>query len=128
DFCRVELDREVCVEVPFQAHGRAIGVQKGGELHVVLRTLPLIAIPAKIPGAITVDVSALELNQGITARELKLPDGVRIALDPSRTVVAVVTKRKEEEPVAAAVPGEAEKPATEPPPAAAATTEGHGKK
>jgi len=107
DFYRVELDRPVSVLVPLVTKGKAVGVSKGGELHIVLRQLPVRSLPEKIPAKIEVDITNLELHQTIPVKDLALPEGVTVMLAPDRTIVAVQTEKKQIEEEVAPVAGAA---------------------
>jgi large subunit ribosomal protein L25 len=95
------------VRVPLTTEGRAKGVVQGGELRVNYRTLPIVAKPGLIPASIVVDVTELEIHQSARVKDLKLPEGVRVALPAEQAVVGVATERKLIEEEATAVPGAA---------------------
>ena len=103
DFVEVKLDREVEVEVPLIALGKAVGVTKGGVLRVVHRLLPVRCLPNRIPVKIETDVTHLELGEHIATQDLKLPEGVVVRLAAEQTLVAVVAPEKEVEEVAPVV-------------------------
>jgi large subunit ribosomal protein L25 len=107
DFYRVDMERPIEREVTFVAEGRAKGVVAGGELAVIYRKLPLRAKPGTFPASIHVDVTNLEIGDHIKVKELKLPEGVSVALPSERNVVSVTTirKRKDDEEAAAGAPG-----------------------
>lgn len=119
DFLKVDPAREIEVRVPLLATGRPKGVLAGGELREQFRHLPVRAKPADVPTDITVDVSELDLNQSVHVKDLPLPPGVTVALDPERTVFSCAIPRRpaeeEEAAAAAAAPatGEAGAPAEE---------------
>jgi large subunit ribosomal protein L25 len=105
DLYKVTLDREIEVWVPFVAEGKAKGIIDGGEVNVIYRDLPVRTTPDKIPAVITVDVTNLELNSHVSTKELSVPEGVKVLLDPERHVVTCAEPRKlapEEEEGAAA--------------------------
>jgi large subunit ribosomal protein L25 len=103
DFIQVSLEQTIEVSVPLLLQGRPEGVKLGGTLHQVFRTLPLKCKPADIPASLSADVSALELNESISVRDLELPEGVMINLPENQTIGLVMAPRKvEEEEVAAA--------------------------
>lgn len=106
DLYRVDLEKEIEREVPFVADGRAKGVVAGGEQSVIYRTLPLRAKPGTFPAAVHADVTNLEIGDHIKVKDLKLPEGVTVALPSERNVVSVTTvrKRKDEEEAAAGAP------------------------
>ena len=81
DFVEVKLDRPVDVEIPVIPTGKAVGLAEGGILRVVYRTLPIRALPDRIPLKIEVDISALHLGDAIHTKDLNLPQGVEARLD-----------------------------------------------
>jgi large subunit ribosomal protein L25 len=124
DFYSVALDRTVHAHVPFMTKGRAIGVQKGGKLRVIYRTLPVVATPEKIPAKIEVDVSHLDSLQSLRVKEIELPAGVTIDMPAERPVASIISKEKEVEegaegaaPAAAAPAAAAKAPAAKAAPA-----------
>jgi large subunit ribosomal protein L25 len=110
DFYRVDLETEIQRDVPFVADGRSKGVVAGGEQTVIYRTLPLRAKPGAFPSSVHADVTNLEIGDHIKVKDLKLPEGVSVALPSERNVISVTTVRKrkdEEEAAAAGAPGAA---------------------
>lgn len=95
DFQQVDLERPVDVEVPFELEGKAAGVVMGGVLRQVFRKLPVRCLPTLIPVKIVHDVTELEMDGHVAVRELVLPEGVAIRLEPARTVAAIVAPEKE---------------------------------
>jgi large subunit ribosomal protein L25 len=124
DFLKISLDQPVDVDVPFELTGKAQGVVLGGLLRQVYRKLPVRCLPDKIPVKITHDVTSLDIDDHVHAKDLTLPDGVSVRLPPEQTVAGVVTEKKrgmeEEEAAPGAAAGapaagaEAAKPAEEP--------------
>lgn len=100
DFYRVSLDREVAAEIPFSTTGRAVGVVKGGKLNVVRRSLPVRCTPNKIPSKIVVDVSGLDMFETFRVKDLKLADGITVALDPEQTLATVGEDRRAQQDAA----------------------------
>jgi len=111
EFRRVDLTRETEAEVMLEF----IGHPKGGVLNHLVAQVTVAAIPSKIPDVIEVKVDAMELGHPLYARDLKLPEGVRL-VTPGTVSIAVVVVVKEEvaAPVAAAVPAEGEVAAAAP--------------
>jgi len=103
DLMGVKLTEKVRVKVPVQATGAAAGVKEGGVLQIVFRELEVEALPLDIPDHITVDVSALKINDAIHVREV-VQDKFKILADADAVVVAVLPPRLEE--VVAAAPTE----------------------
>ena len=104
DFLEIREDQPVDFEVPFEPIGKAKGVIAGGVLRHVFRKLPVRCLPAKLPVKLTHDVTELELDHSVAAKDVTVPEGVTIRLPAEQTVLAVVTEKKkyEEEEAAAA--------------------------
>jgi large subunit ribosomal protein L25 len=118
DLYKVDIDKPVNTEVPLLTEGRAKGVVAGGEIYVNFRALPVRCTPDKVPALITVDVTNMELGDTLRTKDIAVPAGVEIQLDPERSVISCAEPRKiktEEEEAA-----EAAAKAGLPPPAAAA--------
>jgi large subunit ribosomal protein L25 len=106
DFVQVKLDRPVNVDIPLIPTGKPVGVQEGGVLRQVYRTIPVRCLPDRIPLRVEIDVSHLALGEHVATQDLKLVEGVTVHLPPEQTLIAVVAPEKEvEEVVAEAIPG-----------------------
>ncbi len=92
DFYRVSPDRPVVTNVPFEVEGRAVGVQRGGGLRKMARTVQVKAKPLDVPAVITVNVAPLDLGAIFTVADLKLDDGVEVTLPPATKLVQVTAK------------------------------------
>ena len=101
DFARVSAEESVETEVKLELKGVAPGVAGGGVLEQVLHELGVTCPAGAIPDSIKVDISNLQLEQGIHVRELTLPPGVVATADPEQLVVHIVQKGAEVEPVPA---------------------------
>ncbi|MEN3371159.1 MAG: large subunit ribosomal protein [Verrucomicrobiota bacterium] len=104
DFHAVSMDEVIEADVPLEPTGTANGVKNmGGLLEQSLRSLAIECLPRDLPDVITVDVSALNIGDGIHVREIQLPPGVTTRVQPDLTAFSVLAPTVEEEPVAAAV-------------------------
>ncbi|MEY2521244.1 MAG: large subunit ribosomal protein [Verrucomicrobiota bacterium] len=104
DFHAVSMDEVIEADVPLEPTGTANGVKNmGGLLEQSLRSLAIECLPRDLPDVITVDVSALNIGDGIHVREIQLPAGVTTRVQPDLTAFSVLAPTVEEEPVAAAV-------------------------
>jgi large subunit ribosomal protein L25 len=91
DLFEVVMDKPVRVRVPVAVTpGTPVGVAEGGVLQHNLRQLHIECLPGQIPTAITVDPTALKINQGIHVKEVPTPPGVKFLDDPDMMVVSVV--------------------------------------
>ncbi|AFD26406.1 50S ribosomal protein L25/general stress protein Ctc [Deinococcus gobiensis] len=94
DFFMVTYGEPVEVSVPVHTTGRSQGEIQGGLVDTVLHNLSVIAPgPRRIPQELTVDVSALNIGDHITAGQVKLPDGVKLAVAEDTVVISVLPPR-----------------------------------
>lgn len=94
DFYMVTYGEPVEVSVPVHTTGRSQGEVQGGLLDTVLHNLSVIAPgPRRIPQELTVDVSALNIGDHVTAGQVKLPDGVKLAVAEDTVVISVLPPR-----------------------------------
>lgn len=97
DFQRISMTEKLEVNVPLIAAGEAPGVKVGGGiLEHILRNLRVRCLPTDIPDSISVDVSHLQLNQGIKVKDLVLPTGLEALNDREGLVMNIVAPAAEE--------------------------------
>ena len=107
DFSEVSLTQKVRVTVPLYLVGEAIGVKLGGGvLEQTLRTIDVECLPTDIAEKFEIDVSALNVDQTLFVRDLKLGDKQTI-VTRGEIPVAVV-KAPDDLPAAGAAPAAAE--------------------
>jgi len=94
DFVQIHMDQEVDVLVPLELVGKAQGVVLGGVLRQVYRKVPVRCLPGSIPVKLTHDVTNLGLDAHVPAKDLSLPEGVKVRLPPEQTLVAIVTEKQ----------------------------------
>jgi len=102
DFNRVNLKKEIEVNVPVLLKGDAVGVKQQGILQQSIFELDVICLPTNIPAHVDIDVSALNIGDMLHVSDIKLPANVKTKHDPSAMVCMVVAPKKEEETTAAA--------------------------
>jgi large subunit ribosomal protein L25 len=93
DFVRIRADVKVAAEVPLHLEGEAEGVKNGGLLEQMVFAISVEALPADVPPAVTLDVSALDMGDQVHVRDLVVPDSVTITLDPDDLVIQIVQPR-----------------------------------
>ena len=110
DFQRISMTEKLDVNVPIHIKGEAPGVKVGGGImEHILRDLRVRCLPADIPDGIHLDVSALQLNQGLKVKDIVAPQGVEILNEAEALVVNIVAPAAEEVATpATAVAGPAE--------------------
>lgn len=98
DFMRIQAGVAVEVDVPLHLEGIPAGVRvDGGVLEQIAHEIPVKCVPAKIPDAIVVDVTALEIGDSLHVSDLPVDEDVEILLEPERTIVNVSAPRIIEE-------------------------------
>lgn len=102
DFQAISLEEKIEIEVPIELTGMAIGVKEGGVVVQSRRTLQIRAFPNNIPDKLTVDITELNIGDGLHADDVMLPEGVEFPHAVNYPIVAVVPPAKEEVAVVAA--------------------------
>jgi large subunit ribosomal protein L25 len=88
DFLSVDVDKPIATDVPIVLEGEPILVlREQGVVDQIMNAIIVHAKPDRIPGHLSVDVSALEIGHTLTVADLVLPEGVTIDADPEETIV-----------------------------------------
>src|SRR5208337_1804554 len=98
DFYEVPLDLPITVEVVVELVGDSIGVQKGGEINLIQRTLSVRCLPNKIPESIRIDVSKLDMGETLHVVDLVAESSYEFDEDPTVGVVSVLAPEIEPPP------------------------------
>lgn len=100
DFLRVDVSQAVSAEVPIEYIGEAPGVRNlGGTLIQAMTSIQVEALPMRMPGSITVDISVLEdFEKTIVVGDVGVPNEVTVLSARDGLVARVVPPRVEEEP------------------------------
>ena len=98
DFYQVRMDEKIKAKIPIEFLGIAPAVKdKGGIVNKSVSEIEVEALPNDLPHRFEVDLSALsELNQSIYVKDIAVPKGVKILIDPETPVVTVTEPRAEE--------------------------------
>ena len=113
DLLRIDLTKPTRVKVDIKLVGEAYGVKtEGGLLDFAMHHVEVECLPANIPELLQADIGNLHIGDHLSGKDLVLPEGVRLLMDPERVIVGVLAPRLEEEvtPVAVAATGEAVEP------------------
>lgn len=115
DFHAVAHDEEIHAHVPVVIVGEAPGQKHGGLVEAIHHDLEVRCLPKDLPEGIEVDVTSLQVGQGIHVGEIKFPEGVRCRLGADVVVVMCEEPKVEAEPepvaAAATAPAAAAAPA-----------------
>lgn len=100
DLQQVRLDEAIQAEVTIELEGVEIspGVKASGVLEHVTREILVEALPTDIPDSISLDVSAMEINDTLQLSSVKAPDGVTfVADDPEEVTIVTLSPPRVEE-------------------------------
>ena len=96
DFQRVKMDEVIRTSVSLELEGSSPGVKLGGMLDFVRRELEVVALPADIPGHLSVDISELQIGDHLEVKDLSIPEGVEVQAEEDVVIVSVLAPRTEE--------------------------------
>ena len=83
DLFRVSEHQLIKIQVPvhFKNHDISVGMKKGGSLEIVRHTVELACPADSIPEELVIDLAAHDIGDTIRISEVKLPEGVKPAMD-----------------------------------------------
>lgn len=97
DFYEVAFGKKFRIEVPIRLKGKAAGIEQGGIVEQVTRSLEVECLPVNVPEFLEVDVSSLEIGDSLHLEDVPFPEGVQPAdKEMTATIVAVHAPRIEE--------------------------------
>jgi large subunit ribosomal protein L25 len=98
DFIKVSLDVEIEAEVSLQLVGVPRGVREDGALVEAIETTVMIsALPSQIPNAVELDISELEVGDGLKVADLPAMEGVTYLADAEAPLVTILAPTLAEE-------------------------------
>ena len=106
DFLKVDMNKQLRVQVPLVLVGKSAGVLVGGVLHQIMRELPMYSLPDRIPTNVELDISKLEIGDGLRVSDLDLGEGITIDLPGTQAVVAIAAPKAAEEEATVGEEGE----------------------
>lgn len=92
DFLAVDDKKPICINIPIEITGHAIGVQQGGKFFQPTRTLRVSALQKNLPDKVSVDISGLGLEKKIKAGDISIKD-VSVVSDKDTIICGVKTTR-----------------------------------
>jgi large subunit ribosomal protein L25 len=102
DFHAVDLNESIHAVVPLELIGEAEGVKAGGQLDMMLHKIEVHCLPKDLPEKIIIDVTHVGQGTGVHVRDLKLPEGVSVQMDPDVILLSISEPRVVETPAQAA--------------------------
>lgn len=99
DFYVFEKGKKIKVDVPLEFVGTAPAIKElGGTLVKVLHDITIEAFPKDLPHKIEVDIAPLvDFKSVISAKDIKLPSGVELAIGADEIVASVYEPKEEVE-------------------------------
>jgi large subunit ribosomal protein L25 len=91
------LTDKIEVNVHVHPKGEAIGMQQGGILDVIHHEITVECLPTAIPDRLTVDISALDINDSLHIKDIKFPEGVECLEDPEEMLLVIHPPHVEKE-------------------------------
>lgn len=89
DFYAVDMNRPLQIKVPLELHGRAKGIVNGGILAQLQRRVEVSCLPEKVPEKLTLDVTALDINDILHLSDIPFPAGVEATASEDEAVVRI---------------------------------------
>jgi len=98
DFYAVRMDEKITTSIPLEFVGESSAVkEKEGTLIKAMQALEIRALPADLPRNFEVKLDTLsEIGMSIHVKDLTIPKGVEILVEPETVIATVVEKAKEE--------------------------------
>jgi large subunit ribosomal protein L25 len=94
DFISISLTEAIDAEVALEFVGVPVGVKRDAGIIETIRTsVNISALPLDIPGHITVDISAMEVNESKRVSDLPVLKGVTYLDEPDTDLVQVIIPR-----------------------------------
>ena len=92
DFLELIEGKQIVMGVPVKTTGIAPGILAGGKLQTKLRKIKIKALPEDMPESVTLDISELNIGNGIKVKEIEVPNATLLDA-PNAVVVAVKVTR-----------------------------------
>lgn len=70
DFYKLLEGKKMELEVPIKIIGRSLGIGKGGQINIFLKTLKIRALPEKMPNYIELDITDLDIGDRLRVKDI----------------------------------------------------------
>lgn len=92
DFMRVTKGVKINVEisVAFENELESPGLKRGGVLNIVRHSIEVSCTPGKIPSALTVDLTGLEIGDTVHFSTIDMPEGVEATITDRDFTIATI--------------------------------------
>jgi large subunit ribosomal protein L25 len=97
DFYALEKGKKIAVDVPIEFVGTSPAVKDLGAVLVkVAHEIKIEALPKDLPHKLEIDISGLvDFNSTLTAKDIKLPEGVVLKVKPEEVIASVYEPKEE---------------------------------
>lgn len=107
DLLRIDLEKDVTVNIPVRITGEPVGVKvEGGFLDFMTREIRIKCPATHIPKEFVIDVAELHTGNSIKTADLELEEDIKLISDPHSVICAVMTRGSIEEEEEEAEEGE----------------------
>lgn len=105
DLLRVKMDEHIHFSVKVEYTGTPKGVKEGGVCQIFSEHVEVECLPSQVPDFLKIDISGLRIGDSLSARDIVLPEGIKLITGLDTALVSVTAVRMAE---AAKGPAEAE--------------------
>ncbi len=93
DFYKLTPGKKVTVNIPVRPIGSPIGVKSGGAMEQYYNSVKISTVPEKLQETIDLDVTKLDVGDGIRLSTIKFPEGWEIRLEGDPMILKVARSR-----------------------------------
>ncbi|MDH4199893.1 MAG: 50S ribosomal protein L25 [Spirochaetia bacterium] len=94
DFFRITSGEKIKTHIPIHVEGKSEGEKAGGMLEILLHSIELEILPKDLMPAITLDISKLQMGDGIHVNDLDLPASARIIVEGNPMICHIAQPAK----------------------------------
>ena len=92
DLIQIDLTQNVEANVQVNFLGTPIGVKdEGGLVQTINSTITVSTLPSTIPASLDLDISELNVGENATVLDVKLPEGVELAIEDDDSILVTIT-------------------------------------
>ncbi len=97
DFHQISMKEKLHTRVPVVSLNEDTILKEGWIVQHQAREVTVECLPGDIPENVVVDLSGLRIGDTVHARDLVLPENVRLVSEPDELIVSIVAPRRAEE-------------------------------
>jgi len=89
DFHQVNTKEKIHTSVPVRTTGTASGIKFGGKLVNLMDKVEISCLPQNIPAYFSIDISALNIGDGILVEDIKVSEKIKILTPPKQMLLHI---------------------------------------